>query len=94
MFTSIVQYLLMAPSFVNVINIYAFCNVHDVSWGTKGSDKVETDLGVVGGSDGKNTVDVAIPTDSKDLNSAYDDAVHVLGTKAPIEIKTVVSSSE
>jgi chitin synthase len=27
MFTSIIQYLLMAPSFVNVINIYAFCNV-------------------------------------------------------------------
>lgn len=89
MATSIVQYLLMAPSFVNVINIYAFCNVHDVSWGTKGSDKVETDLGVVGGADGKNTVDVAIPTDSKDLNSAYDDAVHVLGTKPPIEVTNI-----
>lgn len=22
-------------------NVYAFCNLHDVSWGTKGSDKVE-----------------------------------------------------
>lgn len=21
--------------------MYAFCNLHDVSWGTKGSDKVE-----------------------------------------------------
>ncbi|CEH18035.1 glycosyltransferase family 2 protein [Ceraceosorus bombacis] len=89
MFTSIIQYLLMAPSFVNVISIYAFCNVHDVSWGTKGSDKVETDLGVVGNAGGKNTVDVAIPTDLKDLNSAYDDAVHVLSTKAPAEVKRV-----
>ena len=39
MFTSFGQYLLMAPSFINVLNVYAFCNLHDVSWGTKGSDK-------------------------------------------------------
>lgn len=52
-------------SFVNVINIYAFCNTHDVSWGTKGSDKVSTDLGVVGGTGNKNQVDVAIPTEQK-----------------------------
>ena len=41
MFTSAPQYFFMAPSFVNVINVYAFCNLHDVSWGTKGSDKIE-----------------------------------------------------
>ena len=35
------QYLLLAPSFTNVLNVYAFCNLHDVSWGTKGSDKAE-----------------------------------------------------
>lgn len=39
MFTSFPQYMLMAPSFVNVLNVYAFCNLHDVSWGTKGADK-------------------------------------------------------
>ncbi|PKI85609.1 Chs2p [Malassezia vespertilionis] len=39
MMTSSAQYFFMAPSFVNVINVYAFCNLHDVSWGTKGSDK-------------------------------------------------------
>ncbi|KOS14038.1 chitin synthase [Malassezia pachydermatis] len=41
MLTSSVQYTLMAPSFVNVINVYAFCNLHDVSWGTKGADKAD-----------------------------------------------------
>lgn len=41
MFTSSFQYFFMAPSFVNVINVFAFCNLHDVSWGTKGSDKVD-----------------------------------------------------
>ncbi len=47
MVTSIIQYLLLAPTFVNVISIYAFANINDISWGTKGSDKVMTDLGVV-----------------------------------------------
>jgi chitin synthase len=41
MFSSFFQYLLLAPSFTNVLNVYAFCNLHDVSWGTKGSDKAE-----------------------------------------------------
>ncbi|PFH46163.1 glycosyltransferase family 2 protein [Amanita thiersii Skay4041] len=41
MFSSFIQYLCLAPSFTNVLNVYAFCNLHDVSWGTKGSDKPE-----------------------------------------------------
>jgi chitin synthase len=41
MFTSFFQYLLIAPSFINILMIYAFSNWHDVSWGTKGSDKAE-----------------------------------------------------
>lgn len=39
MLSSFIQYLCVAPSFTNVLNVYAFCNLHDVSWGTKGSDK-------------------------------------------------------
>lgn len=41
MLSSFVQYLCLAPSFINVLNVFAFCNLHDVSWGTKGSDKAE-----------------------------------------------------
>ena len=41
MFTSFPQYLLIMSSYVNILNIYAFSNWHDVSWGTKGSDKAE-----------------------------------------------------
>lgn len=31
MFSSFLQYLCLAPSFTNVLNVYAFCNLHDVS---------------------------------------------------------------
>ena len=41
MFTSFPAYLLLMSSYVNVLNVYAFCNWHDVSWGTKGSDKAD-----------------------------------------------------
>ena len=41
MFTSFPQYLLIMSSYVNILNVYAFSNWHDVSWGTKGADKAD-----------------------------------------------------
>ena len=41
MFTSFPQYLLTMSSYQNILNVYAFSNWHDVSWGTKGSDKAD-----------------------------------------------------
>jgi chitin synthase len=60
-----------------------FANVHDVSWGTKGDNKVSTDLGVVATGKNKNEVEVAVPTAETDINAAYEDAIHVLNTKPP-----------
>ncbi|CAH7677061.1 expressed protein [Phakopsora pachyrhizi] len=87
MFTSFMQYILISPSMINVINIYAFCNVHNISWGTKGDNKVKTDLGVVKAADNGKTgkVDINVPTDEKDINAAYDNACHVLPNKPPPE---------
>ncbi|KAI0250489.1 glycosyltransferase family 2 protein [Lactifluus subvellereus] len=89
MITSFVQYTLLAPSYINILNVYAFANVHDVSWGTKGDNKVSTDLGVVKAGKGENAVEVAVPTAEKDINAAYEDAIHVLSTKPPKEEKKV-----
>lgn len=41
MFTSFPQYILLQSSYINILNVYAFSNWHDVSWGTKGSDKAD-----------------------------------------------------
>ncbi|KAG6375949.1 glycosyltransferase family 2 protein [Boletus reticuloceps] len=83
MITSFLQYLLMAPSYIAVLNVYAFANVHDVSWGTKGDNTVSTDLGVVTVGLNENEVEVAVPTTETDINAAYEDAIHVLSTKPP-----------
>jgi chitin synthase len=41
MFHSFPYYLLLMSTYINILMIYAFNNWHDVSWGTKGSDKAE-----------------------------------------------------
>ncbi|EQC33166.1 hypothetical protein SDRG_09152 [Saprolegnia diclina VS20] len=33
---SFIQYMCLLPTFVNILNTYSFCNLHDLSWGTKG----------------------------------------------------------
>lgn len=39
MFTSSWAYFAGMTCSINILMVYAFCNWHDVSWGTKGSDK-------------------------------------------------------
>lgn len=41
MFHSFPFYLLLMSTYINILMVYAFNNWHDVSWGTKGSDKNE-----------------------------------------------------
>ncbi|KAI8145703.1 chitin synthase 2 [Fennellomyces sp. T-0311] len=93
MITSFVQYLFLSPSYINVLNIYAFCNTHDVSWGTKGDNGVSTDLGVVVSSNKNNdAVEVEVPTEEKDLNGQYDEARHHLMTKPEKASEGVIDS--
>jgi len=75
-FHSMPQYLLIAPSFTNILNVYAFCNLHDVSWGTKGSDKADSLPSVSSKKEeGKEAVvEVAVPT-QKDVDFAFQEIV-------------------
>jgi chitin synthase len=91
MFTSFIQYLLLTPTYINILNVYAFCNTHDITWGTKGDDKAEKLPSAKVKADGK--VDVAIPTDDQDLNQQYTAELKMIDSKAPKE-KREFSASE
>lgn len=77
MFTSFLQYMLLTPTYTNVLNVYAFCNTHDVSWGTKGDDKVEK-LPSVNTKDGQGKTDLP---DEGDLNAQYQREVTLFSVK-------------
>lgn len=89
MITSLIQYMLLSPTFVNVLNVYAFCNTHDVSWGTKGDDKAEK-LGGASTKDGAVKVDLP---DESDLNAQYERELAVFHVKA-VEEDTAPTPSQ
>lgn len=77
MFTSSIQYFLLLPSYICTLQVYAFCNTHDVTWGTKGDNHLNTDLGtarIINGS----IVEVEMPSEQLDIDSGYDAALRNL----------------
>ena len=91
LFTSFLQYLLLTPTYINILNVYAFCNTHDITWGTKGDDKAPKLESANLKPGGK--VDVIIPQDDGDLNAQYEAEMRKFSEKAPKEVK-VVSEAE
>ncbi|KAK5128146.1 hypothetical protein LTR08_004098 [Meristemomyces frigidus] len=80
MATSFIQYLLLTPTYINILNVYAFCNTHDITWGTKGDDKAEAlPAANVTGAAGK--VAVALPADDADLNTQYETELRAFSTR-------------
>ncbi len=77
MFTSFPQYLLLMPSFTNILNVYAFCNWHDVSWGTKGSDKADAlpSAKTEQAKDGKEKVIEEMDVPQADIDSQFETTV-------------------
>jgi chitin synthase len=72
--TSSIQYFLLLPSYTCTLQIFAFCNTHDVSWGTKGDNNPAKSLGtaiIKKDSEGREIVEVEMPVDQIDIDSAY-----------------------
>lgn len=77
MFTSFPQYMLIMSSYVNILNVYAFSNWHDVSWGTKGSDKADALPSAVTAKapDGKTAVIEEPDKPQADIDSQFEHTV-------------------
>jgi chitin synthase len=79
MFTSSAQYFALLPSYICTLQVYAFCNTHDVTWGTKGDNVIHTDLGAANVAKGSgNVVEVEMPSEQLDIDSGYDTALRNL----------------
>ena len=84
MFTSFLQYLFLTPTYVTILSIYSLANLHDVSWGTKGSDAASTDLGGASlnkNKEGATIVDVKVPTSAQDAQELWQHAQADLARK-------------
>ncbi|KAJ3158680.1 Chitin synthase, class 2 [Geranomyces michiganensis] len=87
MFNSFVQYLLFLPGFINILMVYAFGNLHDVSWGTKGDNTVADVAPVMAKKDDKSGNKVAtvdLPVHQTDIDSSYEQFLRLL----PPPVKT------
>ncbi|KAF7543951.1 hypothetical protein G7Z17_g10325 [Cylindrodendrum hubeiense] len=76
MFHSFPQYLFLMATYINILMVYAFNNWHDVSWGTKGSDKAEALPSAHVTKGEKNEVVVEeIEKEQEDIDSQFEQTV-------------------
>lgn len=93
MFTSSAQYFALLPSYICTLQVYAFCNAHDITWGTKGDNGAKTDLGAAVTSKG-NIVEVDMPSEQLDIDSGYDEALRNLRDRVEVPTPAVSESQQ
>lgn len=89
MLTSFIQYFLLTPSYINILNTYAFCNTHDVSWGTKDIFENIPYLGHVETKADNTTAEIVLP-EQKDVGYLYEESFKNLQKKEPRNGKKLV----
>nr|GAT57650.1 glycosyltransferase family 2 protein [Mycena chlorophos] len=82
MLTSFIPYILLSPTYINILNVYAFSNLDDISWGTKQDSIPEEDLGAVV-QDIHAEVQVEMSTDQADMNNIYEEALSNIRNRMP-----------
>ncbi|KAF7860391.1 hypothetical protein EAF04_008517 [Stromatinia cepivora] len=92
MFTSSGSYFALLPSYICTLQVYAFCNTHDVTWGTKGDNVMSTDLGAASGKG--QTVELEMPSEQLDIDSGYDEALRNLRDRLEVPIPPISESQQ
>ncbi|KAI8905003.1 glycosyltransferase family 2 protein [Gorgonomyces haynaldii] len=89
--THMFTYLLLLPSYINVLTVYSLANLHDVSWGTKGSTTASA-LPSVSAQitpQGNVVADVQVVASRGDLDLHHQEALEILqslaGTKRQVQ---------
>lgn len=93
MFTSSAQYFALLPSYIATLQVYAFCNTHDITWGTKGDNVAKTDLGDAKGKT-KNVVELEMPSEQLDIDSGYDEALRNLRDRVEVPSPPISESQQ
>ena len=93
MFTSSAQYFALLPSYICTLQVYAFCNTHDVTWGTKGDNFIHTDLGAAISGKG-NIVELEMPSEQLDIDSGYDEALRNLRDRLEVPVELVSEAQQ
>ncbi|KAJ3287963.1 Chitin synthase, class 1 [Rhizoclosmatium sp. JEL0117] len=97
-FTCLLQYLLMTPAFSNMFMVYAFCNIHDISWGTKGQDSVSTAPAIQSRQNDAGrqvaTTNVPAPDYANELNKLRDMAIEIRDPHAVTELQIQHKTSD
>lgn len=92
MLTSSAQYFMLLPSYICTLQVYAFCNTHDISWGTKGDNIIQTDLGSANGKG--TTVELEMPSEQLDIDSGYDEALRNLRDRVEVPVPEVSEAQQ
>jgi chitin synthase len=93
MFTSSAQYFALLPSYIATLQVYAFCNTHDITWGTKGDNVAKTDLGDAKAKT-KNVVELEMPSEQLDIDSGYDEALRNLRDRVEVPTPPISESQQ
>ena len=93
MFTSSAQYFALLPSYICTLQVYAFCNTHDVTWGTKGDNVIHIDLGAAVSGKG-NTVELEMPSEQLDIDSGYDEALRNLRDRLEVHKEPISEAQQ
>ncbi|CAN9079296.1 unnamed protein product [Alternaria alternata] len=93
MFTSSAQYFALLPSYIATLQVYAFCNTHDITWGTKGDNVAKTDLGDAKGKN-KDVVELEMPSEQLDIDSGYDEALRNLRDRVEVPEPPISESQQ